>query len=45
MNLEQIIEEMKAVFKDIPQGVDHTNRVLRNTELIMDIESVSDETR
>lgn len=32
---EKAIEKMKAVFKDIPYGIDHTLKVLENAELIM----------
>lgn len=41
MFIDKAIEEMKLVFKDIPYGIDHTSRVLRNAEIIMDGEAIS----
>jgi HD superfamily phosphodiesterase len=43
--LDRAIEEMKRIFKDVPYGIEHTNRVLNNTAIIMDGESVDDTTR
>lgn len=40
MFVDKAIEEMKLVFKDIPYGIDHTSRVLRNAEIIMDGEAI-----
>lgn len=45
MYRENAIEEMKMVFKDIPYGVDHTNRVLSNAEYIMNGEAISSSMR
>lgn len=45
MFIDKAIEEMKLVFKDIPYGIDHTFRVLRNAEIIMDGEVVSNAVR
>lgn len=36
---EKIIREMKEVFKEIPFGVHHTLKVLRNAEDIMKCEN------
>ncbi|AYD40917.1 HD domain-containing protein [Clostridium fermenticellae] len=40
---EEIIKEMKEVFKEIPFGVDHTLKVLQNAEDIMKGESIGGE--
>ncbi|MEL5900790.1 phosphohydrolase, partial [Clostridium sporogenes] len=32
---DKIIEEMKEVFREIPFGIDHTLKVLKNAEDIM----------
>jgi HD superfamily phosphodiesterase len=40
-HLEKAIEEMKSVFKDVPFGIEHTNRVLSNANFIMSGEKVS----
>jgi urease accessory protein UreE len=40
---EQIIREMKEVFEEIPFGIDHTLKVLKNAEDIMEGENVEDE--
>jgi hypothetical protein len=41
MFIENTIEEMKLVFKDVPYGIDHSFRVLNNFESIMDREIIS----
>jgi HD superfamily phosphodiesterase len=43
--LAQAIEEMKIVFKDVPYGIEHTMRVLRNAQHIMDGEGIVGEIR
>ena len=40
---EKIISEMKEVFKEIPFGVDHTLKVLKNAEDIMKGENIGEE--
>lgn len=45
MNLAAVIGAMEQVFKDVPYGIEHTNQVLRNAEMIMDGESTPEETR
>ena len=40
---EKIIIEMKEVFKEIPFGIDHTLKVLKNAEDIMNGENIRDE--
>jgi len=45
MHLDKAIEEMRLVLKKIPHGIDHTIRVLRNAELIMNGEAASDTVR
>ena len=40
---EKIIEEMKEVFKEIPFGIEHTLKVLRNAEDIMKGENIEEE--
>ncbi|WP_434799270.1 HD domain-containing protein [Terrisporobacter vanillatitrophus] len=40
---EKIIKEMKAVFKEIPFGVEHTLKVLKNAEDIMKGENIEEE--
>ncbi|PWJ48034.1 HD domain-containing protein [Faecalicatena contorta] len=41
MHKEHIIQQMKEIFKEIPFGIDHTLKVLKNAEDIMDGENVS----
>lgn len=41
MYKEQIIEYMKEIFKEIPYGIEHTLKVLKNAEDIMEGENVS----
>ena len=41
--IDKIIEEMKEVFKSIPFGVDHTLKVLKNAEDIMEGENIREE--
>ena len=41
MRKEHIIQQMKEIFKDLPFGIDHTLKVLKNAEDIMDGENVS----
>jgi len=43
--IEQVIVEMKHVFKDIPYGIDHTLMVLANAQQIMDGEGISGDER
>ena len=40
---EKIIIEMKEVFKEIPFGIEHTLKVLKNTEDIMNGENIGEE--
>ena len=42
MYITKVIDEMKLVFKDIPYGVEHTLKVLKNAEDIMQDESISE---
>ncbi|MFZ5966226.1 MAG: HD domain-containing protein [Bacillota bacterium] len=42
---EKVIEEMKKVFKDVPYGIEHTLKVLKNAEDIMEEEHVREEER
>lgn len=41
MNIERIIQQMKEIFIEIPFGIEHTLKVLKNAEAIMDGENVS----
>lgn len=43
MYKEKAIEEMKDVFKKVPYGIEHTLKVLKNAEDIMDGENISEE--
>lgn len=45
MDFQKIINEMKSVFKEIPYGIEHTDRVLCNANFIMDGEAVCAEIR
>jgi len=45
MYIDKILEEMRRVFKEIPYGVEHTLKVLSNTEAIMKGENLNDEER
>ena len=40
---EKIIIEMKEVFKEIPFGIEHTLKVLKNAEDIMNGENIGEE--
>ena len=40
---EKIIIEMKKVFKEIPFGIEHTLKVLKNAEDIMNGENIGEE--
>jgi HD superfamily phosphodiesterase len=40
---EKIIREMKEVFKEIPFGIEHTLKVLKNAEDIMKGENIEEE--
>ena len=40
---EKIIIEMKEVFKEIPFGIEHTLKVLKNAEDIMKGENIEEE--
>ncbi|WFA08004.1 HD domain-containing protein [Tissierella sp. Yu-01] len=41
MNTQNIIQQMKEIFKEIPFGIEHTLKVLKNAEDIMEGEIVS----
>ncbi len=43
MDKQKVIVEMKQVYKDRPQGIEHTLRVLNNAEVIMAEENLSDQ--
>ena len=43
MFITKIIEEMKDVFKEIPFGIEHTLKVLKNAEDIMKGENIEEE--
>lgn len=45
MHKEKVIAEMKEIFKEIPYGIDHTLKVLGNTEAIMEGECIPEEER
>lgn len=45
MYIDKVLEEMREVFKEIPYGVEHTLKVLGNTEAIMKGEYLNDEER
>ncbi|ACV63885.1 metal dependent phosphohydrolase [Desulfofarcimen acetoxidans DSM 771] len=45
MRKENIIQQMKEIFKDIPFGIDHTLKVLKNAEEIMYGENISGKER
>ncbi len=45
MYKERIIEQMKEIFKEIPFGIDHTLKVLKNAEDIMEGENVGHKER
>lgn len=45
MHKEHIIQQMKEIFKEIPFGIDHTLKVLKNAEDIMTGENVSGKER
>lgn len=45
MYIEKVIEEMKQVFKDVNYGVEHTLRVLKNAEDIMNGENIAEDDR
>jgi len=40
---EKIIEEMKEVFREIPFGIEHTIKVLKNAEDIINGENIQKE--
>jgi len=40
---EKIIEEMKEVFREIPFGIEHTLKVLKNAEDILSGENIQEE--
>jgi len=40
---ERIIEEMKAVFEEIPFGIEHTLKVVQNAEDIMNGENIEED--
>ena len=42
MYINKAIDEMKLVFKELPYGIDHTMRVLKNTEEIIKGEAIDD---
>lgn len=43
MDKEKVIEEMKKVFRERPQGIEHTLNVLENAEEIMKHEQLSED--
>lgn len=43
MYKQKVIEEMKKVFKDVPYGIEHTLKVLKNAEDIMKKENITDD--
>jgi len=43
MFIDKIIEEMKEVFKEIPFGIEHTLKVLKNAEDIIAGENIQEE--
>lgn len=45
MFVENVLEELKIVFRDVPYGVDHTLKVLQLAEEIMDGENISQDKR
>lgn len=40
MSKDKVLAEMKAIFKEVPYGIDHTLDVLRDAEAIMDGEGI-----
>lgn len=42
--LDQVIKEMKNIFRTVPYGVDHTMKVLENTRTIIERENVDSQT-
>ncbi|MCX7745835.1 MAG: HD domain-containing protein [Clostridia bacterium] len=42
---EQVISAMKEVFKEVPYGIDHTLKVLKNAQDIMEGENISEDQR
>jgi HD superfamily phosphodiesterase len=45
MYIKNIIAEMQETFKEIPYGIEHTMKVLKNAEVIMDGEGIRGEER
>ncbi len=43
MDKQKVIVEMKQVYKDRPQSIEHTLRVLNNAEVIMAEENLADQ--
>ena len=43
MYIEKVIKEMKEIFKEIPFGIDHTFKVLKKAEEIMEGENIGAE--
>jgi len=43
--MDQVIQQMKEIFKEIPFGIEHTLKVLKNAEEIMAGENISDKAR
>jgi hypothetical protein len=43
MYIEKVIKEMKEIFNEIPFGIDHTFKVLKNVEEIMKGENIEAE--
>ncbi len=41
MYKEKTIEEMKLIFKEAPYGIEHTMKVLKNAEIIMEGENLT----
>lgn len=45
MYIENIMAEMREIFKEVPYGIDHTMKVLKHAEVIMDGEDIDGERR
>lgn len=41
MYKEKVIEEMKSVFEEVPYGIEHSLKVLKNAEAIMSRENIT----
>jgi HD superfamily phosphodiesterase len=45
MSKDKVIAAMKEVFKEVPYGIEHTLKVLKDAEIIMDGEGIHDDFR